>query len=400
MLGQVFPPVPTGPAVGTVVVMKIEPGRVMVVEPIPPATAGERRGRAGTTVVIAGRAAVDFLRRRWPQLYTSTSDATPYQSPGWLLGWAEQSPATSTTLVIASYRGGDLVAALALTRERIEGRRFQIRPLSSPHAEDVRVLGPGADDLEITASLISVLAAFARGGDQVVVPDLRGEVALGRALASAPGWEHSEAGYASVPLPLDLGAMPAATRKAHRRRAGRLAALAAEGHHLTYRRSRTAEELVAAYRELADLHERQWGVPLPDAAAWPGVLSRCGPGLAFVATLDLDHRPVAAQLCLVRGRTCYSLRTARTPDQGRLAFGHALLRWLATDLAGDGYTALDLGRTIDGQHRYKDEYGPDWSKVLTVRSVGPRPDGPGSHGLPRRRRHAAHGAAATRCEPR
>lgn len=389
MPGQVFLPVLAGLVAGIVLfrsgahcrpeegqMMTYEPDRIVIVE-----ATGGMAARSEETVVLAGDRALDFLRRRWPELYAAAPDATPYQAPEWLLGWAEQPPTTSTTLVIAAYLGGDLAAALALTRVR-RGRRYEVRPLGSPHAEDVRVLGPGAEDPEICGRLVSVLDAWRRYGDQVVVPDLPGASALGRALIAAPGWEHSEAGYARVPLPLDLGAMPKATRKVHRRRARRLEALAGEGHHIGYRRSRTTDGtdgLVAAYRELAYLYERQWGVPPPEAESWPGLLRRCGPSVAFVATLTLDHRPVAAQLCLVRGRTCYSLRTARTPDRGRLSFGHALLRRLATDLAEDGFTALDLGRTVPEQRAYKEEYCPAWTAALTVRSVtpdGPHPGGP------------------------
>jgi CelD/BcsL family acetyltransferase involved in cellulose biosynthesis len=104
------------------------------------------------------------------------------------------------------------------------------------------------------------------------------------------------------------------------------------------------------------------------------VLNRCGPGTAFIATLALDGEVVAAQLCLTRNRRAYSVVPAMHPNYKDLAPGHALLRHLAQDLTCAGYEHLDLGRTVPGQHAYKNQYRPRWSETLcAVSTPAPEP---------------------------
>ncbi|MFD5271555.1 GNAT family N-acetyltransferase [Streptomyces sp. NPDC058335] len=137
-----------------------------------------------------------------------------------------------------------------------------------------------------------------------------------------------------------------------------------------------SNELLTAYAVLARLHARRWAGYAPPASSphTPGalhrsaVLERCGANMAFIATLAVDDEIVAAQLCLTRHRL---FRRADHRPSFILAPGHALLRHLAQDLTTAGCEYLDLGRTVPGQHAYKDEYRPRWSRTVSAVSAPP-----------------------------
>ncbi|WP_446045364.1 GNAT family N-acetyltransferase [Streptomyces olivaceus] len=103
------------------------------------------------------------------------------------------------------------------------------------------------------------------------------------------------------------------------------------------------------------------------------MLSELTDTTAFIATITIDGTLAAAQLCLYRGTTCWSLRPAMNPGAARLAPGHLLLPRLIDDLSSHGFTGLDLGRTAetDGQTGYKEQYQPRWSTALSFTPIRP-----------------------------
>ncbi|MFF1733739.1 GNAT family N-acetyltransferase [Streptomyces sp. NPDC058247] len=323
---------------------------------------------------LVGAAAMDFLASQWRDLYRQDAAATVYQSPQWLTGWAEQLPVTATPVVlVAQSPTGRTLGALALAREDPSAagpaRTFA---LSAPMAEYVRPIGPHAEDPAVAAGLAFHLVLLSER-EHVEITDVPTSSQLSRYLAQADaGWSHGTLACAEVPLPLDLDSMSRSTKRDHQRRERTWTRLA-DTHQVTYHRTRNRQELHAAYAVLAQLHESRWarqallpGMALTDGATqWQAVLDHCASN-AFIATLALDDTVIAAQLCLVRGRTCYSLIPAMDPTHRPLAPGHALLRQLASDLAGEGFTALDLGRTAPGQESYKRQYRPIWSSTLSA----------------------------------
>lgn len=331
--------------------------------------------------VLEGNKAQDFLDRSWPQLYAADTAATPYQSASWLSAWAVQ--LTAATPIVLAMPG----AALALVRQPHDDGMTRVVPLSAPHAEYVRPVGPAANDASTAADLTTRLEQLAREGDLVELTDIPAACAWGSTLASRPFWHCETTPCASVPLPVDYAAMSRSTRKEHRRRGREWDNLKALGQHVVYRRTSTVTELTTAYPALLDLHSLQ----RPDqdqahaAKTWTTVLQDTGSQTAFIATLELNDTIVAAQLCLYRGQRCYSLRPAIHPDYSHLAPGHALLRHITEDLATEGFTHLDLGRTVPdgGQIGYKNQYLPRWSDTITARSGG----------LRRRPVHSSHACA-------
>ncbi|MET7605894.1 GNAT family N-acetyltransferase [Streptomyces avermitilis] len=332
-----------------------------------------------TVRVLTGATALAFLNGPYSDLYHNDTNATAYQSPDWLGAWAEQLPAAATPMCLVAQVGpGRVEAALALVRDTTD-THSRLYPLSAPMSDYVRATGPHADDLPVAASFAFALTQLAHDGTTVELTDVPAASSLGRSLAQTAGregWQQHTTQCAEIDLPVDYTAVSPSTRRSHRRRQRRWDSLA-ENRSVVYRRTRTTAELLAAHDVLTALHQRRWASRTlqPDtphtttALGWHTVLERCGADNAFIATLAMDGTVIAAQLCLYRRRTCYSLIPAMDPDHQDLAPGHALLRHLARDLCDHGFRVLDLGRTAEGQHTYKEQYRPRWTSTVSASRV-------------------------------
>lgn len=324
---------------------------------------------------VEGAAARRFLRERWPALYVQDPQATPYQAPGWVNGWAAALPAAAAPVVLVAHgpAAGPL-AALALVREHGRDARARIQPLGSPVAEYIRAVGPGSSHCAVATAFTQYLAAAARGAD-VAMSDLPADSALAQELAGRSEWRQSTAQCATVALPLNFSALSRSTRRDHTRRERTWTDLSVQGR-VGYARTRTSDELSVALSTVRQLHRRRWAGHAAlydlDQVGLLDVLLHCGVGEAFVATLTLDGQAAASAVCLARGDACYSLLPAMDPERAELAPGHALTRLLARDLALHGYRRLDLGRTLSdpGQRQYKASYGALWTTTVTATSNG------------------------------
>ncbi|MFI1203448.1 GNAT family N-acetyltransferase [Streptomyces sp. NPDC020883] len=323
-----------------------------------------------------GQQARTFLGHQWQNLYDHDPAATPYQSAAWLNGWAAQllHPATPLVLLVTTAQGHPL-AALALIRETNAHGRVRVRPLGSPSAEYIRLVGPASSHPAVAAAMARRLRAMADDGVCVVLPDLPLSTRLGQIMHEQQGWQHTEVSCAQITLPVPYKDMSSSTRRDHTRRERIWTALEGKGR-VEYRITHTDDELGAAYSDAQLLHWRRWAgnpaQPDTDQAGLLNVLRRCGTAEAFVATLTLDQTLAATVLCFRRGSTCYSFLPAMEPGLAELAPGHALIRRLASDLTQRGYHTLDLGRTRPdpNQVRYKDSYLPKWTVTVTATSRG------------------------------
>ncbi|MFD9566996.1 GNAT family N-acetyltransferase [Streptomyces sp. NPDC059994] len=316
-------------------------------------------------------AAMTYLHRSWARLYRADEHATAYQSPLWLTAWARHRAPGREPFIVSVHDHRGPVAALALTRHVDSDGRRRITALSAPAAECIRPLGPGAEHPAVAAALAGHLHHLADDRTEVYLPDLPADSALARHAQRLWSGSCTQTPYATVPLPLDLTGLSRSTRRDHQRRRRALHAL---GDRVTYHRTHSKEQLLAAYRVLEQLHHQRNADRPPTGALtanaslpWPAVLSSCAP-MAFIATLKLDGQAVAAQLCLHHGRHAYSLLAGMDPRHRALAPGHTLLRLLAEDLTATGFTALDLGRTTadPGQRAYKAAYGASWRLSTSV----------------------------------
>ncbi|MEU2357696.1 GNAT family N-acetyltransferase [Streptomyces misionensis] len=324
-----------------------------------------------TVHVLDGPPALAFLTGTYSDLFRADPKATAFQSPVWLAAWGAQLPPQATPLMFVVVEDGSAVAALAMVSDETGARR-RIYPLSAPASDYIRPTGSQADRPAVAEHLALAITDAADESTDLELSDVPVTSGLGKILSRVmpeDGWYQNVNQCAAVPLPVDYAAMSSATRRNHRRRQRRWSSLA-ERQPVVYRRSRCAEELLAGYEKLVELHAQRWeGRNLQPAAAahqLHAVLTRCSADHAFVASLSLGGTVVAAQLCLNHRRTCYSLMPAMSPEHQALAPGHALLRHLADDLRTHAFHTLDLGRTTAGQHAYKDQYQPRWSSTLTV----------------------------------
>ncbi|MGW1895586.1 GNAT family N-acetyltransferase [Streptomyces sp. NPDC002004] len=320
--------------------------------------------------ILTGLAAVDFLDSRWRELYRKDTAATPYQSPSWLMAWAELLPVTATPVVLAAQAPtGRTLAAMALARADGEtGARYSA--LSSPHAQYVRPVGPHADDPVIAHALAAHLALLAQDGRHIAMTDVPVNSGLGRGLeqaAASRGWHHSTTRCGRIRLPNGPTALPRSMRRDEQRRRRDRDRLAAD-HEIAYRRTRHTAELLDAYDVLACLSADRVSSPAHAGAAdverWRTVLARCGAATATIAGVAVDGTVVAAQLCLFRGREAHAVALAEDPAHRHLEPGRTLLSHLVADLAAEGFHTLHLGRHADAV-----PYRPRWSTTLSAIST-------------------------------
>ncbi|MER0476985.1 GNAT family N-acetyltransferase [Streptomyces sp. Edi2] len=320
--------------------------------------------------VLDGSSALAWMAERWRDLYEHDRGASPFQSPGWLLGWASQLTPPADPLVLVAADGKKVCAALALVCERDKAGKVLVRPLAAPHSEYVDAVGPSSQEPAVAAALADRLVGLAHEGLSVELSDVSMQSPLGQAMLRQPGWRHSTLLCAVVALPLDMSSMTKSLRRQHTQRERRLSV---GGYRVSYHRTRTAEELLDVYPGLNMLHAARWARDPAsrrqgaEPTAWLDVLRQCGGETAFIASMSVDGKLAAAQLCLYRGHRCYSVLPAMHPDMLHLSPGHLLLRQLATSLADLGFSTLDLGRTVEspGQIGYKAQYNPRWSLSLT-----------------------------------
>ncbi|MGW6214975.1 GNAT family N-acetyltransferase [Streptomyces sp. NPDC055109] len=336
--------------------------------------------RAVSVREFAGPDAMDVLALQWRELYTDDPAASPFQSLAWLTAWARHLPHTATPIVLAAISPtGRWLAALALVRHD-DVDRTRILPLSAPHAECVLPVGPYADDPAVAQAFAFHLLLADDAGADVVMTDVPAASALGTTLTllcEDTGWDCITTPNAAVELPVRYDRLSASTAREHQRRRRTWTRLTDAGRTITYTRTRHTADLLTAFDVLCELHQQRWAghEPLPgsltagDRDPWRAVLVELGAAHACIATLAVDEHIVAAQLLLTRGPRCYSLIPAMDPAQRHLAPGHALLRHLTADLAGEGFHVLDLGRTIGPQQAYKQQYRPAWTSTVSALTV-------------------------------
>ncbi|MGC4987278.1 GNAT family N-acetyltransferase [Streptomyces sp. DT193] len=326
-----------------------------------------------------GPDAMGFLARQWNNLYAEDELATPFQSSAWLTAWARHLPHTATPIVLAATSpSGRVLAALALASHTGPGRT-RILPLSAPHAECVRPVGPHADDTTVAQALAFHLLLASDGGAEVVMTDMPATSAMGSfliALCKDTGWDSTATTCAVIPLPVHYARLPPSTQRQHARRRRTWARLA-HNRTITYSRTRHTQDLLNAFDTLFQLHQQPWEGhdPLPGSLQaseydrWQAIVRDLSATNACIASLAVEATVIAAQLLLTRGTHCYSLIPAMNLAHRHLAPGHALLRHLIDDLASEGFRTLDLGRTTGPQEPFKRSYGPLWTSTVSALST-------------------------------
>ncbi|MGN6790738.1 MAG: GNAT family N-acetyltransferase [Rhodanobacteraceae bacterium] len=318
-------------------------------------------------------AALRAHQAQWFSLWRNTPDATPFQSPAWLLCWAKHY-APDRTGAIAVLDGGELLALLPYFTWN----------------DTVWLAGTGTSDYgdalvarraaQLVDALLEKLAAVARDGGCARI-DLR-QLRPGSALLSATapaGWRDeimSGETCMSVPLHGEAGLGAASQRWRHniayaRRRLGRIGPW-------TMQRV-PPEESSHAADVLLGLHARRWGARGEPSGVFADamlrdfvhdVIPRLGStGLLRMYALKLDHRPVAATFAMHAPGATHVYSTGFDPEASRYSPG---LLSMAGAISGATAEGDRVAHFLRGRESYKYHLGATecatWRRVL-------RPDG-------------------------
>jgi CelD/BcsL family acetyltransferase involved in cellulose biosynthesis len=317
---------------------------------------------------------LEALRPAWLELWRRVPDATPFQSPAWLIPWWQ-----------AFGEGAPLVLAL-----RQDGRLVGLAPfyvLPEPSLRKLLPLGAGISDYldplldpDHTAvaapALLAWLAREASSFDRIDIAGLR----PGSALLGAPapqGWRAAAVPIDSTPvleLPHGISRSRRAKLPYYRRRAERL------GRVELVRANR--QSLPQLLQELFELHGRRWqqrgqpGVLANDrvrafhSAAAPALLAQ---GLLRFFALRIAGRPAAMVYGLADATRWHSYITAFDPGLPHPGLGTMLLGMVVEAAVADGVRELHMLR---GREPYKYAWGaldrPLWGLIVQPEAGGGR----------------------------
>lgn len=296
--------------------------------------------------VLDTDAAVEALRPEWDVLWSRTPDATPFQSPHWLLPWWRQF-GTGIPRVAIERHGGRLAGVLPLYV--LPGERKAL-PIGAGTTDYLDTLGD-------PAALLPAALARLRD-DPVEFCDLI-EIPPGSALrgAAPSGWRADWSAGSPCPV-LTLPEIPSGARRKlrmNRHRAGR-----AGGWTTEIAGPQTAQHFLI---ELVRLHQARW-----TAQGEPGSLAS-EPVLAFwreAAPLLLGAGLLRLQVLRLGGEVAAAIMALLAPN--RIFFylsgfdeTHAFVSPGTLLLGAMLEAAIEEGRTeahfLRGRERYKYAWG-------------------------------------------
>jgi CelD/BcsL family acetyltransferase involved in cellulose biosynthesis len=308
--------------------------------------------------------ALEAQRPDWQALWSRTPDATPFQSPDWLLPWWRHLGQGDLATMAVRAADGELLALLPLYRYRQPGGHRVLLPLGIGTTDYLDVLAPPPRGVEALEAALRWLA-IRDDQDGWDWPQLRQGSALLRA-RPPPGRDDTVAASDPCPvLPLDGDAPPIPARMRQNIRTARHRAAAAGRLEWDLAGPANWDELFGAQ---LDLHRARWRtrgeegvlaapeVAAAHRAALPGLLRE---GLLRLHALRLDGRIIATLYALadradVAARRLYYYLGAFDPDQAALSPGTLVLAHAIEQAAAEGFARFDFLR---GQEDYKYRWG-------------------------------------------
>jgi CelD/BcsL family acetyltransferase involved in cellulose biosynthesis len=315
---------------------------------------------------------IDALRAHqapWFALWRNVVDATPFQSPAWLLCWAEHYARGRSGAVVV--KGGDQL--LALLPYFFWHDTLWLAGTGTSDYGDA-LLAPRAANL--VDALLDTLAAIARdnGCGHIDLRQLRPRSPL-LAAATPHGWrDEVTPGEPCMSMPLHGEAgLGAVSKRWLRNAAYARRKLASAGSWVLQRVP--SDESSHAADVLLCLHERRWSARGEAHGVFADrslrdfvhdVIPRLGSaGLLRMHTLKLDHRPLAATFAMhAPGATCVYL-TGFDPTASRCSPGLLSMVAAISAAAAEGDHTVHLLR---GRERYKYHLGATecatWRRLL------------------------------------
>lgn len=315
---------------------------------------------------------LDALRAyhaQWFALWRNIPDATPFQSPAWLLCWAQHYAPDRTSAIIVQ----DNEELLALLPCFSWDGALWLAGTGPSDYGDALVAERAAPQVD---ALLETLAAIARERkcDRIELCQLRAQSPL-LAAATPRGWRsETVAGEACMSLHLH-GERGLGEATAHCRRN-----IACASHRLDRAGAWTLQRVPAdeshhAADVLLGLHERRWSARGEPSGLFANALLRhfvhdviprlgCA-GLLRMYMLKLDHRPLAATFAMHAPGATHFYGTGFDPEASRLSPG---LLSIAAAIEGAAAEGDHTFHFLRGHERYKQRLGareqPTWRRVL------------------------------------
>ncbi|HET7412688.1 MAG TPA: GNAT family N-acetyltransferase [Pararhizobium sp.] len=298
----------------------------------------------------------DGIEEEWWDLWRRDRDATPFQSPAWLLPWRRHF-SQGRNVVLTLKENGRLMALLPLFEH--EGRLLPWGAGTSDWLDGI--FGPALEP-----------AALARGVAQLPLPVDFFQLRSGSPLMRMPlpeGWSESTGAAeccAVLALPMRLGRKMAQNLGYYRRRADRAGVGEAQ-------RGEPCD-----FDALADLHGRRWrergenGV-LSD----PRVLAHLrealpaldAAGLLRLYILGIGAETAAALLVFTAKRRSFYYIGGFDPQHAALGLGTILINHAIGEAEREGHRSFDFLR---GREPYKYRWGAEDEPTYARRLVPPR----------------------------
>jgi CelD/BcsL family acetyltransferase involved in cellulose biosynthesis len=336
--------------------------------------------RIASAEILTTATALEDLGPQWERLWAHAPEATPFQSPRWLLPWWKHIGRGTLATIAIRCAAGELVALapLYVYLDPATGRR-RLFPIGIATTDYLDVLvKPGWEERAMRC-VVALLARRAEDWDVLEVPQLRrGAPLLGVAVPA--GWRREM--FEGAPSPVltltgsEAGAGPPIPRpmaqnlRCCRRRVARAGAVAYE--------TADAQTIQAFLEALVRLHGRRWS-----ERGSPGVLNdesvlashrEAAPllqaaGLLRLHALRLDGEFIAVLYCLLdtaqaHERRCYYYLGGFEPRLRALSPGTLLIAHAIEQAVAEGATAFDFLR---GAEAYKYRWGAANQPMFTLR---------------------------------
>jgi CelD/BcsL family acetyltransferase involved in cellulose biosynthesis len=305
--------------------------------------------------ILRSTASLEAIEPEWRLLWDSDSNATPFQSPEWLLPWWHQFSQPDLTAITIRRRHW-LIGLLPfyIYREPHAGQR-QLLPIgvgTSDYLDGIFAPGCSSDDVLRALDLLRSSASW----DQGSLTQLRPGSRLFQALASHASfptescWRMPAAPASELPRKIRQNV---AHRSNRARRQGLLEYTLAD-----------ASSCLSAFESLVHLHNERWQMRGqggifhdPRVLAWhrEAVPLLARRGLLRLYSLRHKHETVAAMYCLADpprrpNRSLYVYIPAFSLRAAKISPGTLLLAHAVEQSAHEGIEMIDLLR---GQERYK-----------------------------------------------
>jgi CelD/BcsL family acetyltransferase involved in cellulose biosynthesis len=304
---------------------------------------------------------LEGLRPEWEQLWAVAANATPFQSPHWLLPWWKHiGRGTLASVALRSVATGELVglAPLYIHTDPADGTRH-LFPIGIATSDYLDVLVRPGWEGAVLQALAAHLRETCEAWDVFEAPEL----AAGAALLSLPvpeGWQREVAPAQPHPV-LSLGgpepwsAVPRGMRDNLRYCERRVA----RGHTIAHEVA-DAQSIPAFLDAFARLHAKRWNergesgvlhAPMLAAhrEAAPPLL---GAGLLRLHGLRIDGELAAVLYTLADARRSYSYLAGFDPDLRALSPGTLVVARAIAHAHAHGAQAFDFLRGSEG-HKYR-----------------------------------------------